>query len=76
MAYFMRHPFSGDSGSFADYWRGTASQHVAGLLGGFVWGLGTTFTFVPMTLVGTAVAYAIGSSNPLVAAFWGVFVSA
>lgn len=74
MAYFMRHPFSGDSGSFADYWRGTASQHVAGLLGGFVWGLGTTFTFVPMTLVGTAVAYAIGSSNPLVAAFWGVFV--
>jgi glucose uptake protein len=74
MAYFMRHPFSGDPVSFGDYRRGTGTQHAAGLFGGFIWGLGTTFTFVPMTMVGTALAYAIGSSNPMVAALWGVFV--
>jgi glucose uptake protein len=27
-----------------------------------------------MAMVGTALAYAIGQSNPLVAALWGVFV--
>ncbi len=74
MAYFMRHPFSGKPVSLADYKRGTSGEHAAGLLGGFVWGLGATFTFVPMTMVGTALAYAIGQSNPLVAALWGVLV--
>jgi len=74
MSYFMRHPFSGEPVSLADYRRGTSGEHAAGLLGGFVWGLGTTFTFVPMTMVGTALAYAIGQSNPLVAALWGVFI--
>jgi glucose uptake protein len=74
MTYFMRHPFSGNAVSLADYRRGTGKEHLAGLFGGFVWGLGTTFTFVPMTTVGTALAYAIGQSNPLVAALWGVFI--
>jgi glucose uptake protein len=74
MTYFMRHPFSGKPVSGTDYMRGTSGEHAAGLFGGFVWGLGTTFTFVPMTMVGTALAYAIGQSNPLVAALWGVFV--
>jgi glucose uptake protein len=27
-----------------------------------------------MAMVGTALAYAIGQSNPLVAALWGVFI--
>jgi glucose uptake protein len=74
MTYFMRHPFSGQPVSVMDYRRGTSGEHAAGLFGGFVWGLGTTFTFVPMTMVGTALAYAIGQSNPLVAALWGVFI--
>jgi glucose uptake protein len=72
--YFMRHPVEGPPLGAADYRRGTAGEHAAGLLGGFIWGLGTTFTFVPMAMVGTALAYAIGQSNPLVAALWGVFV--
>lgn len=74
MKYFMRHPVEGAPLSRADYQKGTTAEHAAGLLGGFVWGLGTTFTFVPMAMVGTALAYAIGQSNPLVAALWGVFV--
>jgi glucose uptake protein len=74
MAYFMRHPVEGAPLTGADYGRGTTGSHVAGLLGGFFWGLGTILTFTPMAMVGTALAYAIGQSNPLVAALWGVFV--
>jgi glucose uptake protein len=74
MAYFMKHPVEGAPVNVSDYRRGTSSEHAAGLFGGFVWGLGTTFTFVPMAMVGTALAYAIGQSNPLVAAVWGVFI--
>lgn len=72
--YFMRRPVEGPPLVLADYRRGSGREHLAGLLGGFFWGLGTTFTFVPMAMVGTSLAYAIGQSNPLVAALFGVFV--
>ena len=74
MTYLMRHPVEGVPIDGSDYWRGTRIAHTAGLCGGLVWGLGTTCTFVPMAMVGTALAYAIGQSNPLVAALWGVFI--
>jgi glucose uptake protein len=74
MIYFMAHPVEGTPVTLADYKKGSAGAHFAGLFGGFLWGLGTTLTFVPMAKVGTALAYAIGQSNPLVAALWGVFV--
>jgi glucose uptake protein len=74
MLYFMRHPIAGEPLSWADYTKGGVREHVAGLLGGLFWGLGTTFTFVPASMVGIALAYAIGQANPLIAALWGVFV--
>jgi len=74
MTYFMRHPVEGSPLSWTDYKKGTFREHLAGLLGGFFWGLGTTFTFVPAGMVGIALAYAIGQANPLIAALFGVFV--
>jgi glucose uptake protein len=74
LSYFMRHPIDGTPLRWADYRRGTGREHTAGLLGGFFWTLGTTFTFVPASMVGIALAYAIGQANPLIAALWGVFV--
>jgi glucose uptake protein len=74
MGYFMRKPVEGPPVTAADYRRGTKGEHLAGLFGGLLWGLGCTCTFVPMAMVGTAQAYAIAQSNPLVAALWGVFV--
>jgi len=74
MTYFMRHPVEGSKLSWEDYKKGTFKQHLAGLLGGFFWGLGTTFTFVPAGMVGIALAYAIGQANPLIAALFGVFI--
>ena len=74
MTYFMRHPVEGAPLCWKDYRQGSSKEHIAGLLGGFFWGLGTTFTFVPAGMVGIALAYAIGQANPLIAALFGVFV--
>ncbi len=74
MSYFMRYPLHGTRYSWKNYRDGHWRQHIFGILGGFVWALGTTFTFVPASKVGIALAYAIGQANPLIAALWGVFI--
>jgi len=74
MRFFMRRPVAGAPLTGADYWRGSAREHWAGLFGGFIWGMGTVLTFVAAGLVGMALAGAIGQANPLVAALWGVLV--
>jgi glucose uptake protein len=72
--YFMRRPRVGPAVAFRDYLAARAADHVLGLLGGFIWGLGTVFNFVAASFTGVAIAYAIGQASPMVAAFWGVFL--
>jgi len=74
MISMMRHPLEGAPLGWAEYAKGSKTQHAVGLLGGFVWTLGMTLIFVPQKMVGMAQAYAIGMSCPLVAALWGVFI--
>jgi glucose uptake protein len=70
--YFMRRPLVGEPVSFRGFFRGPASGHVLGLLGGFIWGTGTVFNMVAASLTGVAISYAIGQSAPMVAALWGI----
>ena len=70
--YFMRRPLVGDPVSFRGFFRGPASGHLLGLLGGFIWGTGTVFNMVAASLTGVAISYAIGQSAPMVAALWGI----
>ncbi len=72
--YFMKNPLVGEPVSFAGYFRGPASGHALGLLGGFIWGIGMVFNLVAGNLTGVARSYAIGQSAPMVAALWGIFV--
>ena len=51
---------------------GERAQHLLGLLGGAIWGLGTVFNLVAASFSGVAISYAIGQSAPMVAALWGV----
>ena len=74
MPLFMKHPIEGLPLTMSAYRAGTTREHAAGCLAGFIWALGSTCTFVPMAKVGTALAYSIGQSSPMVAAIWGVFV--
>ena len=70
--YFMKHPLVGEPVNFSDYFRGPASGHVLGLLGGAIWGTGMVFNLVAASFTGVAISYAIGQSAPMVAALWGV----
>lgn len=71
--YFMKHPLVGEPVDFSGYFKGPASGHVLGLIGGAIWSTGTVFSLVAASLTGVAISYAIGQSAPMVAALWGVF---
>jgi glucose uptake protein len=70
--YFMKHPLVGQPVNFSEFFRGPASGHLLGLLGGGIWGTGTVFNLVAANFTGVAISYAIGQSAPMVAALWGV----
>jgi glucose uptake protein len=71
--YFMKKPLVGQPVNFGEFFRGPASGHMLGILGGCVWGIGTVFNLVAASFTGVAISYAIGQSAPMVAALWGVF---
>jgi len=71
--YFMRKPLVGEPVRFGEFFRGPASGHLLGLVGGVIWGTGTVFNLVAANFTGVAISYAIGQSAPMVAALWGVF---
>ena len=68
----MRKPLVGEPVSFSGFFTGPPSGHLLGLVGGFVWGLGTVFNLTAGKLTGQAISYAIGQSAPMVAALWGL----
>ncbi|MCH7667102.1 MAG: multidrug DMT transporter permease [Acidobacteria bacterium] len=72
--YFMKKPLVGTPVDFSGFFTAGPKNHAMGLLGGFIWGTGTVFNFVAASLVGVAIAYAVGQAAPMVAAAWGVFV--
>jgi len=70
--YFMKNPLVGEPVSFGGFFRGPASGHILGVLGGVIWGTGMVFNLVAANFTGVAISYAIGQSAPMVAALWGV----
>jgi glucose uptake protein len=72
--YLMRHPIQGAPVAFSGYWKTRARNHLLGLAGGAVWGLGGCLNFIAAGFVGVPISYAIGQSAPLIAAAWGVLV--
>jgi glucose uptake protein len=71
--YFMKRPLVGEPVDFSGFFHAPASGHLFGLLGGFIWGIGTVFNMSAANLTGVAISYAIGQSAPMVAALWGIF---
>lgn len=72
--YFMRHPLIGSAVPFSGYWSAGARNHLLGLFGGVIWGLGGCCNFIAAGFVGVPISYAIGQSAPMIAALWGVLV--
>jgi glucose uptake protein len=72
--FVMKKPFVGEPVSYDEYFKGSLSTHLVGILGGMIWCLGTAFSYIAAGKAGAAVSYALGQGAPMIAAFWGVFI--
>ena len=70
----MRRPISGTPVPFSDYFKGTAKDHLWGIVGGMIWAVGMTLSIVAAGKASFAVSYGLGQGATMVAAFWGVFI--
>ncbi len=72
----MKFPVSGGkSVSYSSYFSdGNLRLHLIGILGGSIWCLGTSFSFISAGAAGAALAYGLGQGATMVSACWGVFV--
>jgi len=70
----MRRPFDGPPVSYSQYFSGRFLTHTVGILGGLIWGLGTSLNLIAAGEAGPAISYGLGQGATLVAALWGVFI--
>ena len=70
----MKKPFVGEPVTYKQYFAGDFKTHLVGVLGGFIWALGTSLNYISAGTAGAAVSYALGQGAPMVAAIWGVFI--
>lgn len=70
----MKQPVEGAPVDYRTYFKGSLRTHSVGVLGGFVWGLGTVLSYIAAGKAGAAISYALGQGAPMIAALWGVFV--
>ncbi len=71
---FMKKPVEGEPVAMSAYWKGGIGTHLTGVLGGCIWGLGLTSSFLAVGASGPAVSYALSNAAPVVAILWGVLV--
>ncbi len=70
----MRKPIEGAPVTFKQYWKGSFSTHLTGVLGGMIWMLGLEASFMAVGVANPAVSYALGNAAPVVAMLWGIFI--
>ena len=70
----MRRPFVGEPVAYSEYFKGSFSTHLVGMLGGCIWCLGTAFSYIAAGKAGAAISCALGQGAPMIAAIWGVFI--
>lgn len=71
--FFMRKPIEGSPVHFSEYWKGSSTTHLTGILGGAIWSIGLSASFIAVGAAGPAVSYALSNAAPVVAILWGVF---
>lgn len=76
--FLMNLPVDGEPLEIPEYFRGTIKNHLLGVVGGALWGLGMVAGFVALAAPqsahpGRAIENAVGASAVLVAALWGIF---
>jgi glucose uptake protein len=72
--YAMKRPFIGPPVGFRDYFAASPRTHMTGVLGGAIWGAGTSLNLIASAPAGFAISYGLGQGATMVAAIWGVFI--
>ena len=70
----MKKPFIGPPVGFRDYFAASLRTHMTGVLGGLIWGTGTSLNLIASGRAGFAISYGLGQGATMVAAIWGVFI--
>ncbi len=70
----MMKPFVGAPVRYKDYFNGNLRTHLIGVLGGTIWALGTSLSYIAAGKAGAAISYALGQGATMIAAIWGVFI--
>lgn len=71
---FMAKPVEGESVRISQWFKGPARVHLLGLLGGAIWCLGNSVSFMSVGAASPAISYGLSNAAPVVAALWGIFV--
>ena len=71
---FMARPVQGEPVSMSGWIKGSSRTHLLGLLGGAIWCLGNSVSFMSVSAASPAISYGLSNSAPVVAALWGIFV--
>ena len=72
--FFMRKPVQGTPVTLADYFKGKSRVHTFGMLGGTIWCLGNSVSFMAVGSASPAISYGLSNSAPVVGALWGILV--
>jgi glucose uptake protein len=72
--FAMKKPFTGPPVGFRDYFAANLRTHMTGVLGGVIWGTGTSLNLIASGRAGYAISYGLGQGATMVAAIWGVFI--
>lgn len=72
--FFMAKPVEGAPVKMSQWFSGTKRAHLLGLLGGAIWCLGNSVSFMSVGAASPAISYGLSNAAPVVAALWGIFV--
>jgi glucose uptake protein len=77
--FFLNIPLVGERIPITNYFKGTAKQHLLGIVGGVIWAIGAISNFAAATApasvnVGPAISLAIGQCATLISVLWGLFI--
>lgn len=71
---FMKKPVEGEPVYMSQWTAAPSRTHFWGLLGGAIWCLGNSVSFMSVGAASPAISYGLSNSAPVVAALWGIFV--
>lgn len=72
--FFMAKPVEGAPVKMSQWFGGTIKAHLLGLLGGAIWCLGNSVSFMSVGAASPAISYGLSNAAPVVAALWGIFL--